>query len=277
MVREGGAESVIFPYTELVMVTEGSICVDYRALGTNRRFLARLGSVTIWPAGHESKPAWWTPQPIDRAGTEMIRVQLDPSALERLGPEDDPVAGQSVAQQSGIDDPGLASVMRLMATEVAAGCPTGKLYGESLSLALAAHVAGRYSTGPIERPPRAGLGRPVLTRVLDYISAHLGRDLTVAELAAVAHMSPHHFSLRFKGSVGLAPHQWVTRARVREAERLLRARHMSVAEVAFSLGFASQSHFTNVFRRLTGTTPKSYQTNLTRPRTISTDSPTAIR
>jgi AraC family transcriptional regulator len=72
-------------------------------------------------------------------------------------------------------------------------------------------------------------------------------------------MSPHHFSLRFKSSVGVAPHQWVTRARVREAGRLLRARQMSVAEVAFSLGFASQSHFTDVFRRLTGTTPKRYQ------------------
>jgi AraC family transcriptional regulator len=69
----------------------------------------------------------------------------------------------------------------------------------------------------------------------------------------------------------------VTGARVREAERRLRARQMSVAEVAFSLGFASQSHFTAVFRRLTGTTPKCYQTNPTKPRTISTDSPLAIR
>ena len=99
----------------------------------------------------------------------------------------------------------------------------------------------------------------MLTRVLDYIGAHLERDLTITELAAVANMSPHHFSLRFKRSVGVAPHQWVVRARVREAERLLRARNMSVAEVALALGFASQTHFTDVFRRATGTTPRHYR------------------
>jgi AraC family transcriptional regulator len=120
-------------------------------------------------------------------------------------------------------------------------------------------VAGRYSTGPIETRPRDGLAGPVLTRVLDYIRANLGRDLTITELAAVANMSPHHFSLRFKDSVGVAPHQWVVRTRVREAERLLRVQSMSVVEVALSLGFSHQSHFTAVFRRLTGTTPKRYQ------------------
>ncbi|MGH8503145.1 MAG: helix-turn-helix domain-containing protein [Gammaproteobacteria bacterium] len=256
MTEEGRAGSIIFPYTELIMVAAGSICVEYRALGANKRFFAGPGSVTIWPAGHESKPALWTPQ---RATTEMIRVQLDMPALERLAPEDDPVAGPRLAQQSGIEDPALASLMRLMEADVVAGCPTGKLYGESLSLALAVHVAGRYSTGSIETPPRDGLAGPVLTRVLDYIRANLGRDLTITELAAVANMSPHHFSLRFKNSVGVAPHRWVVRARVREAERLLRARSMSVAQVALALGFSDQAHFTVVFHRLTGTTPKRYQ------------------
>jgi len=257
--HDGGAGSIIFPHTELIMVAAGAICVEYRALSIKKRFVAGPGRVTIWPAGHENRPVSWTPQRMAGATTEMLRVQLDLSALERLAPEHDPVMGQRVAQQSAIEDPALASLMRLMEADVAAGCPTGKLYGEALSLALAVHVAGRYSTGPIETPPRDGLARPVLTRVLDYICANLGRDLTITELAAVANMSPHHFCLRFKNSVGVAPHQWVVRTRVREAERLLRARSVSVAQMALTLGFATQSHFTDVFRRLTGTTPKRYQ------------------
>jgi AraC family transcriptional regulator len=257
--EDGSVRSIIFPSTELIMVVGGSICVEYRALGAHKRFLAGPGSVTIWPAGHESRPASWTTQRAEGAATEMLRVQLDMPALERLTPEYEPIACRRLAQQPGIEDPALASLMRLMEADVAAGCPTGRLYGESLSLALAAHMAGRYSAEPVDTPLRDGLARPVLKRVLDYISANLGRDLTVAELAAVANMSPHHFSLRFKRSVGVAPHQWVTRTRVREAERLLRARSRYVAEVAVSLGFASQSHFTDVFRRLTGTTPKRYQ------------------
>jgi AraC family transcriptional regulator len=257
--RAGDVGSILFPYTELVMVTAGAIGVEYRALSANKRFLAGLGSVTIWPAGHESGPQSWIPQRMEGATTETLRVQLDMAALERLVPEGDSVPGLRLAQQSGIEDPALASLMRLMEADVATGCRTGKLYGEALSLALAAHVAGRYSTGPIETPPRDGLAGPVLTRVLDYMRANLGRDLTITELAAVANMSPHHFSLRFKRSIGVAPHQWVVRTRVREARRLLRVRSMSVAEVALSLGFSNQSHFTAVFRRLTGTTPKRYQ------------------
>jgi AraC family transcriptional regulator len=257
--HDGRAGSILFPDAELIMVAAGSICVEYRALNVNKRFFAGPGSVTIWPAEHESRPASWTSQHIDGGTTEMLRVQLDMLALERLVPENDPVANLRLVQQSGIEDPALASLMRLMEADVAAGCPTGKLYGEALSLALAAHVAGRYSTGTIDTPPRDGLGQSALTRVLDYIRANLGRDLTITELAAVAHMSPHHFSLRFKRSVGVAPHQWVVRTRVREARRLLRVRSMPLAQVALSLGFASQSHFTDTFRRLTGTTPKRYQ------------------
>jgi AraC family transcriptional regulator len=257
--HDGGAGSILFPCTELIMVVAGSICVEFRALSVDERFFARAGSVTVWPAGHELSPVSWTAEHIEGSPAEMLRVQLDMSAFERLAPEDDPVAGLRLAQQSGIEDPSLASLMRLMEVDVAAGCPTGKLYGESLSLALAAHVAGHYSTGSIETAPRDGLARPVLTRVLDYIGANLGRDLTITELATVANMSPHHFSLRFKRAVGVAPHQWVLRARVREAERLLRAQSMSVAEVALALGFASQTHFTDVFRRATGTTPRHYR------------------
>jgi transcriptional regulator GlxA family with amidase domain len=72
-------------------------------------------------------------------------------------------------------------------------------------------------------------------------------------------MSPHHFSLRFKRAVGVTPHKWVLRARVQEAERLLRGQNMTVAEVALALGFASQTHFTDVFHRTTGTTPRHYR------------------
>jgi AraC family transcriptional regulator len=257
--HDGGAGSILFPYTELIIVVSGFICVEYRTLNVDERFVARAGSVTIWPAGHELSEASWTTQSMEASSTEMLRVQLDMSALERLAPEDDPVAGLRISQQSAIKDTTIASLMQLMELDVAAGCPTGKLYGESLSLALAAHVAAHYSTGSIDTVPRDGLARPVLTRVLDYIGTNLGRDLTITELAAVANMSPHHFSLRFKRAVGVTPHQWVLRTRVREAGRLLRAQSMSVAEVALALGFASQTHFTDVFRRATGTTPRNYR------------------
>jgi AraC family transcriptional regulator len=255
---DGAATTIIFPYTELLEVLAGSICVKYRAMDADAHFVAGEGTVTLWPAGHELTDVLWMAERVE-GSTQVLRIQLDMSALEPLAPEDDPIAGVRLAPQFAVEDSTLTSLMRLMELDVAAGCPAGKLYAKSLSLALAAHVATRYSIGSLGTVSHAGLPHPVLTRVLDYICANLGRDLTITELAAVANMSAHHFSLRFKRSVGVAPHQWVVRARVREAQRLLRSRSMSVAEVALALGFASQTHFTDVFHRVTGTTPRHYQ------------------
>ncbi len=255
----GAAASVLFPHAEVIMVVSGSICVEYHGRGDQERFVAATGTITIWPAGYELSPVRWTVECTEGGSTETLRVQLDMSVLERLAPQDDPVSLVCLTQHSAVEDTALTSIMRLMEADVAAGCVTGKLYAESLSLALAAHVAAHYSTKSVETLVRDGLARPVLTRVLDYVRDNLGRDLSISELAAVANMSPHHFSLRFKRSVGITPHQWVVRERVREAQRLLRSRSMSVAEVALALGFASQTHFTDVFHRVTGTTPRHYR------------------
>ena len=257
--NDGSAGSILFPCAELIIVVAGSITVKYRARRVDEAFFARKGSVTLWPAGYELSFVSWIADHAD-GGTQMLRVQLDMSAIEQLAPEHDPTAWLRLEQQCGIEDPTLASLVYLMERDVVAGCPTGQLYGESLSLALAAHVAGRYAATSLDTVlPRNELPRAELTRVLDYISANLAHDLTISELAAVANMSPHYFSLRFKRAVGVTPHQWVLRTRVREAERLLRERSMPVVEVALALGFASQTHFTDVFRRATGTTPRLYQ------------------
>lgn len=240
------------------MVTVGAIRVDYRALGTADRFTAGVGSVTIWPAGHESRPASWTAQHGEGVAAEMIRIQLDESAFEQLVPSDGDLLRQKVAQRSAIQDARLSALMRLMADEIAGGCPGGRLFGESLSLAMEAHVATRYAAHCIETP-KDSLAPPVFGRVLDYIRTNLGSDLAIADLAAVANMSPHHFCLRFKRAVGVTPHQWVTRARIDEAALLLKAGRSSINEVALSVGFTNQSHFTYVFRCLMGTTPKRYR------------------
>jgi AraC family transcriptional regulator len=253
--RDGFAGSVLFPYAEILLVLTGAIRVKYRERGFDREFSAGPDSVTLWPAGHELSCVSWTVEP----GTQTLRVQMDMLSLERLMAEDDPLLGLRLTPRFAIAEPTLASIVRLMEADVVAGCPAGKIYGESLALALAAYLAAHYASESIDASPRNGLAEPVLTRVLEHIGANLGRDLTITELAALAHMSPHHFSLRFKRSMGTTPHQWIVRARVREAGRLLRARRMPVAEVALALGFASQTHFTDVFRRATGVTPRHYQ------------------
>jgi AraC family transcriptional regulator len=95
-------------------------------------------------------------------------------------------------------------------------------------------------------------------RVCDYIDAHLDSDMEVAELARQVNLSPHHFSMLFKRAIGVPPHQYVLRKRIHAAKRHLAAGGRTLSEVALSLGFCDQSHFSRAFRKITGTTPRQY-------------------
>ena len=102
-------------------------------------------------------------------------------------------------------------------------------------------------------PPRR------LQRVLSHINDNISRELSVAELAQVVGMSQYYFSKLFKMSTGTTPHQYVMRQRVERAQEHLRSTRTPLAEIATAVGFETQSHFTSVFRRLAGVTPKHYR------------------
>ena len=102
-------------------------------------------------------------------------------------------------------------------------------------------------------PPRR------LQRVFTHIKENINNDLSVAELAQVVGMSQYYFSKLFKMSTGTTPHQYVMRQRVERAQEYLRESRTALAEIATQVGFETQSHFTSVFRRLVGATPKHYR------------------
>jgi AraC family transcriptional regulator len=123
----------------------------------------------------------------------------------------------------------------------------------------------RTSSGavPVENSPEDRYGLALsptqVNRVCDYIRTNLSRDIALAELADQLGLSPGYFSMLFKHALGVSPHQYVVQERVHEARQLLAAGRMSISEVAFKLGFSDQSHFSQTFRKMTGTTPKRYQ------------------
>ena len=95
-----------------------------------------------------------------------------------------------------------------------------------------------------------------------YINERLDQNLSLAEIAAVVQMSPHYFASLFKQSTGLAPYQYVTQCRIEKAKQLLRQSDLAIVDICQQVGFQSQSHFTNVFRRYTTITPKTYRDSL---------------
>jgi AraC family transcriptional regulator len=104
-----------------------------------------------------------------------------------------------------------------------------------------------------------GLPARRLQQVFNYVRENMAADLSVADMAQVVGMSQYYFSKLFKTSTGTTPHQYVMRQRVERAQELLRQSQTPLLSIATQVGFETQSHFTSVFRRLLGITPKRYR------------------
>ena len=108
-------------------------------------------------------------------------------------------------------------------------------------------------------PPPPRLDDRRLQRVVDYVEAHLDRSVTAGELAGVAAVSLFHFTRMFRAATGTTPLAYATARRVARAQALLADPAIPLAQVAFATGFASQSHFGEVFRRHTGLAPGAWR------------------
>jgi AraC family transcriptional regulator len=185
---------------------------------------------------------------------QAICVQFPEVALRDLLRDD--VRALSFRNLYEVLDDRVVDLASELALEIERGGASGRLYAQGLSLTLLGWLRARHGVGPPPPPRRRQkLARGEAARVLEYVEAHLGDDLSVAGLAGVAGLSTAHFSRLFRATFGRSPHGFVLERRVRAADEMLRRGQLSIAQVAYRLGFSSQAHFTQVFRRLTGRTP----------------------
>ncbi|OIJ28691.1 helix-turn-helix domain-containing protein [Nocardioides luteus] len=98
-----------------------------------------------------------------------------------------------------------------------------------------------------------------LLRARDVMDRHYADALDVAAIARVAHVSPAHFSRRFKAVFGETPHRYLQRRRIERSMALLRDTSTPVTEVAITVGFASLGTFSRTFRDIVGTSPSDYR------------------
>jgi AraC-like DNA-binding protein len=92
-----------------------------------------------------------------------------------------------------------------------------------------------------------------------YIDRQYTRPLTVARLAALAHLSPFHFIRAFRAGVGQTPHQYLRARRLDRARDLLVTTALPVTEICDAVGFQSLGSFSALFRRVTGETPAAFR------------------
>lgn len=194
------------------------------------------------------------------AAPSFLALVVDKTFLTRIWQTGfDGRGSSSVRTSIDVGDPVLQRLGQLARQELRDGGAGGQLYAESLGTALAVHLLRHYGAlGRLPERRNGGLTPVQLRRVTDYVEAHLAQELGLAELAAVAGLSPHHFGTAFKAATGASPHRFVVERRVQRARTLL-AGQSSIAGIAHTVGFASQSHLTSHFRRTMGVTPARFR------------------
>src|SRR5207249_2052148 len=98
-----------------------------------------------------------------------------------------------------------------------------------------------------------------VTRTVRRIDRQPDAALTLDTLAKDAGLSPYHFLRTFERLTGVTPHQYVLRARLRDAATRLVAESRRVIDVAFDAGFGDVSNFNRAFRAEFGVSPRAYR------------------
>jgi AraC-like DNA-binding protein len=124
---------------------------------------------------------------------------------------------------------------------------------KKIGLRSAALQLARFKDGS------GGLSPSQLRRATIYLTQSAEPTASVAEVAAKLGLSPTQFARAFKASTGFPPHQWQLNQRIGKAQELLRDGSSPLAEIALATGFAEQSHFTRVFKKMVGVSPGAWQ------------------
>jgi AraC-like DNA-binding protein len=106
---------------------------------------------------------------------------------------------------------------------------------------------------------RGGLPPHVVRRVREYVDNNLDQRIKIETLARLANLSVCYFLRPFKQSLGVTPHDYLTRRRLEHTMELLLATNMPLSQIALAAGFADQSHFARRFRQHVGMSPRDYR------------------
>jgi AraC family transcriptional regulator len=182
---------------------------------------------------------------IDAAAGDECATHADRFEIRgRLGARDDVI--ESIAR-------GMLRAMELEGAD-------SRLLADTLTCELAIHLLRAYTTSAREPTWRSARLPPhKLRRAIAYIDDHLHGELTLAAMAQAVALSPGHFAHAFRDATGIAPHRYIVERRVEHAKALLRDSDLPITEIAHRVGCASNSHFSVLFHRVTGVTPRQFR------------------
>jgi AraC-like DNA-binding protein len=184
-------------------------------------------------------------------GDECLSFRLEPEIADAVGND------EKVWKRCAM--PPLAQIMVLGELAQAAAEGRCDLGLDELGLWLASRFAatvGGEDTGshsPAERDRRRAVA------AAEWLDAHSHEEVDLESTAQSAGLSAFHFLRLFSNVLGVTPHQYLVRARLRRAARLLAENERSITEIAFAVGFGDLSNFVRTFRRAAGVSPRHFR------------------
>jgi AraC family transcriptional regulator len=240
-------------------VRKGSF--GYRTRGRHYDLVA--GSVLVGRAGDD-----YVCSHDHVCGDECLSLQLAPELVESIGDAD---AIWSVGAL-----PPVSELMVLAELADAAAARRSEIASDEAGLLMAARFVEVASDASAARSAMSDR-KPAINPARDrrraveaalWLDQHAHQPVDLETVSRQAGLSPFHFLRLFARVLGVTPHQYLVRCRLRQAARLLADPARSVTDVAFDVGFADLSNFVRTFRRAAGVSPRAFRKAATGERKI---------
>jgi AraC family transcriptional regulator len=184
-------------------------------------------------------------------------IALRPDLFDGLGEESEPLVCEIAPFSNGTDPFVMALICEFVRLHDAHR-RLDRAYCETMSHALASYLARRYGH-PVAQCRQWKLSRWRIRRIAEYVDAHIGCEIAIADLARLVGVSPGHLHRAFRETLGVTPLSYIHRKRIEHAISILTREDASIADVALRVGYLSAGHFSRTFRRLTGVHPSKFR------------------
>ena len=237
------------PYTEL----HHGFSVSYVRRGSfgcrtrGRTFELVAGSVLV---GHPGDEYLCTHDHVE-GGDECLSFQLAPELVESLG------GGGELWRTGGV--PPLSELMVLGELAQAAAEAQTDVGLDEVGLWFAARFVEVVSGSRREPAPTGAADRRRAVEAALWLDAHAHEVVDLDRTARAVELSPFLFLRLFSRALGVTPHQYLVRSRLRHAARLLSDDERSITDVALDVGFGDLSNFVRTFSRAAGVSPGRFR------------------
>ena len=184
-------------------------------------------------------------------GDECLSFFLAPELVEAIG-------DRTEIWQIGAAPP-LPELMVLGELAQAAACGRSDIGLDEVGQVLASRFVEVVSGRRRQPVPTAIRDRRRAVETALWIDAHSHRQIDLEQAAGQAGISPFHFLRLFSSVLGVTPHQYLVRSRLRHAARLLADNDISITDVAYDVGFGDLSNFVRTFHRAAGVSPRRFR------------------